>query len=108
MYAFMADVGQEEVCIHSLVVVCHALTWCRTSRPLVSKHWALAQRSSSLRYNKYMCPCIDPCLHIYIQDLKREFITELIYPAVQANCIYEVLPRSCELFSFPNIDDDAR
>ena len=24
------------------------------------------------------------------QDLKREFITELIYPAVQANCIYEV------------------
>ena len=25
-----------------------------------------------------------------IQDLKREFVTELIYPAVQANCIYEV------------------
>jgi len=25
-----------------------------------------------------------------VQDLKREFITELIYPAVQANCIYEV------------------
>lgn len=24
------------------------------------------------------------------QDLKREFVTELIYPAVQANCIYEV------------------
>jgi len=23
--------------------------------------------------------------------LKREFVTELIYPAVQANCIYEVL-----------------
>ena len=25
------------------------------------------------------------------QDLKREFVTELIYPAVQANAIYEVL-----------------
>lgn len=25
-----------------------------------------------------------------IKDLKREFVTELIYPAVQANCIYEV------------------
>jgi hypothetical protein len=24
------------------------------------------------------------------QDLKREFVTELIYPAVQANAIYEV------------------
>jgi hypothetical protein len=24
------------------------------------------------------------------QDLKREFITELIYPAIQANAIYEV------------------
>lgn len=29
-------------------------------------------------------------LKIFVQDLKREFITELIYPAVQANCIYEV------------------
>lgn len=26
----------------------------------------------------------------FLQDLKREFVTELIYPAVQANCIYEV------------------
>jgi len=25
----------------------------------------------------------------FLEDLKREFITELIYPAVQANCIYE-------------------
>ena len=25
-----------------------------------------------------------------LQDLRREFVTELIYPAVQANCIYEV------------------
>ena len=24
------------------------------------------------------------------QDLKREFVTDLIYPAVQANAIYEV------------------
>jgi len=26
----------------------------------------------------------------YSQDLKREFVEELIYPAIQANCIYEV------------------
>lgn len=26
----------------------------------------------------------------FLEDLKREFVTELIYPAVQANCIYEV------------------
>jgi len=25
----------------------------------------------------------------YLQDLKREFVEQLIYPAVQANCIYE-------------------
>ncbi|KAG8894323.1 argininosuccinate synthetase, partial [Tulasnella sp. 417] len=25
----------------------------------------------------------------FLEDLKKEFITELIYPAVQANCIYE-------------------
>ena len=29
-------------------------------------------------------------LKAFVQDLKREFITELIYPAVQANCTYEV------------------
>ena len=32
------------------------------------------------------------------QDLKREFVEELIYPAIQANCIYEV-PR----FSLPEL-----
>lgn len=26
----------------------------------------------------------------HTQDMTREFVTELIYPAVQANCIYEV------------------
>ncbi|KAF9266762.1 argininosuccinate synthetase [Marasmius fiardii PR-910] len=25
----------------------------------------------------------------FLEDMKREFVTELIYPAVQANCIYE-------------------
>jgi argininosuccinate synthase len=24
-----------------------------------------------------------------LEDMKREFVEELIYPAVQANCIYE-------------------
>lgn len=28
--------------------------------------------------------------YLVTQDLKREFVTDLIYPAVQANCIYEV------------------
>ena len=27
---------------------------------------------------------------ICLQDIKREFVEELIYPALQANCIYEV------------------
>ena len=27
---------------------------------------------------------------VRMQDLKREFVTELIFPAVQANAIYEV------------------
>lgn len=38
---------------------------------------------------------------LLIQDLKREFVEELIYPAVQANCIYEVprfLSPSSELY----------
>lgn len=26
---------------------------------------------------------------IYIEDLKKEFVTEFIYPTVQANAIYE-------------------
>jgi hypothetical protein len=34
---------------------------------------------------------------MYRQDLKREFITELIYPAVQANAIYEVSLRFPEM-----------
>lgn len=54
VYAFMADVGQEE-------------------------DFAAAEKKA---------------LHVgakkfFLEDLKREFVTELIYPAVQANCIYE-------------------
>ena len=30
------------------------------------------------------------CVCSFVQDLKREFVEELIYPAVQANAIYEV------------------
>ncbi|KAG1908132.1 argininosuccinate synthetase [Suillus fuscotomentosus] len=47
VYAFMADVGQEE-------------------------------KALSVGANKF-----------FVEDLKREFVTQLIYPAVQANCIYE-------------------
>ncbi|KAJ6485765.1 argininosuccinate synthetase [Mycena sanguinolenta] len=54
VYAFMADVGQEE-------------------------DFAAAEKKAlKVGAKKF-----------FLQDLKREFITELIYPAVQANCIYE-------------------
>jgi argininosuccinate synthase len=54
VYAFMADVGQEE-------------------------DFAAAEKKAlSVGAKKF-----------FLEDLKREFVTELIYPAVQANCIYE-------------------
>ncbi|KAJ7623707.1 argininosuccinate synthetase [Roridomyces roridus] len=54
VYAFMADVGQEE-------------------------DFAAAEKKAlKVGAKKF-----------FLQDLKREFVTELIYPAVQANCIYE-------------------
>ncbi|KAF8554430.1 putative argininosuccinate synthase [Imleria badia] len=54
VYAFMADVGQEEdfEAARSKALTCGAKKF-------------------------------------FLEDLKREFVTELIYPAVQANCIYE-------------------
>ncbi|KAF8998520.1 argininosuccinate synthetase [Cyathus striatus] len=54
VYAFMADVGQEE-------------------------DFAAAEKKA-LRVG---------AKKFFLEDLKREFVTELIYPAVQANCIYE-------------------
>ncbi|KAG8933917.1 argininosuccinate synthetase [Tulasnella sp. 418] len=54
VYAFMADVGQEED--------------------------FEAARAKALKVG---------AKKFFLEDLKREFITELIYPAVQANCIYE-------------------
>jgi len=54
VYAFMADVGQEE-------------------------DFAAAEKKAlGIGAKKFI-----------LEDLKREFVTELIYPAVQANCIYE-------------------
>jgi argininosuccinate synthase len=54
VYAFMADVGQEE-------------------------DFAAAEKKAlGVGAKKF-----------FLEDLKREFVTELIYPAVQANCIYE-------------------
>ncbi|PPQ73771.1 hypothetical protein CVT24_007341 [Panaeolus cyanescens] len=54
VYAFMADVGQEE-------------------------DFAAAEKKAlKVGAKKF-----------FLEDLKREFVTELIYPAVQANCIYE-------------------
>jgi len=54
VYAFMADVGQEE------------------------DFEAARKKAFAVGAKKF-----------FLEDLKREFITELIYPAVQANCIYE-------------------
>jgi len=54
VYAFMADVGQED------------------------DFEAAEKKALKVGAKKF-----------FLMDLKREFITELIYPAVQANCIYE-------------------
>jgi len=54
VYAFMADVGQEE------------------------DFEAARKKALAVGAKKF-----------FLEDMKREFITELIYPAVQANCIYE-------------------
>lgn len=54
VYAFMADVGQEE------------------------DFEAARKKALSVGAKKF-----------FLEDLKREFVTQLIYPAVQANCIYE-------------------
>ncbi|KAJ3730033.1 argininosuccinate synthetase [Lentinula guzmanii] len=54
VYAFMADVGQEE-------------------------DFAAAEKKAlKVGAKKF-----------FLEDMKREFVNELIYPAVQANCIYE-------------------
>ncbi|KIM88169.1 hypothetical protein PILCRDRAFT_814085 [Piloderma croceum F 1598] len=54
VYAFMADVGQEE------------------------DFEAARKKALAVGAKKF-----------FLEDLKREFVNELIYPAVQANCIYE-------------------
>jgi len=54
VYAFMADVGQEE------------------------DFDAARKKALVVGAKKF-----------FLEDLKREFVEELIYPAVQANCIYE-------------------
>ncbi|KAH9987540.1 putative argininosuccinate synthase [Russula vinacea] len=54
VYAFLADVGQEE------------------------DFEAARQKALHVGAKKF-----------FLEDLKREFVTELIYPAVQANAIYE-------------------
>lgn len=54
VYAFMADVGQEE------------------------DYEAARKKALGVGAKKF-----------FLEDLKREFITQLIYPAIQANCIYE-------------------
>lgn len=72
VYAFMADVGQEEDFKAAEVKALR----------VGAKKFFLAVSHSVLTC-RYKC-------HTPRQDLKREFVTELIYPAVQTNCIYEV------------------
>ena len=62
----------------------------RTSKLHGRKLWRLVLRSSSSRCVFATIYDRDKLSHFAIQDLKREFVEELIYPAVQANCIYEV------------------
>lgn len=80
----MADVGQEEVC--------HLAHHC--SDLILSGFFGRREKGIEGRRQKVLLRGIKPMLCLaYLnapQDLKREFITELIYPAVQANCIYEV------------------
>ncbi|TFL02042.1 argininosuccinate synthetase [Pterulicium gracile] len=54
VYAFMADVGQEE------------------------DFKAAEEKALKVGAKKF-----------FLEDLRREFVEELIYPAIQANCIYE-------------------
>ncbi|KAF4610943.1 hypothetical protein D9613_006756 [Agrocybe pediades] len=72
VYAFMADVGQEEDFAAAE----------KKALKVGAKKFFLQASNCLLQPNH--------CLIFFdFQDLKREFVTELIYPAVQANCIYE-------------------
>lgn len=69
----MGDVGQEED---------FAAAEAKAYKIGAKKFFlAVSLRQDSIRH---------PCAHSATQDLKREFVEHLIYPAVQANCIYEV------------------
>jgi hypothetical protein len=89
----MADVGQEEVSLkfqllNEVTALIH-LSGLRSRKGQSSQgrsQEVLPQGSYSL-----LEPLEWDLKHSLLsQDLKREFVTELIYPAVQANCIYEV------------------
>lgn len=43
-----------------------------------------------------------------LADMKREFIEQLIYPAVQANAIYEVCAPVCSTFCVPSSNTGLR
>jgi hypothetical protein len=70
--------------------VCQWRTWVkrRTLKPPAQK------RSKSAPKNSFSTSAAlsdrEACLTSIAQDLREEFVKELIYPAVQANAIYEV------------------
>ena len=91
----MADVGQEEVGrIFDLIYpnTIHRMLHSFSRILLLQKKKLskLEQKSFSWRYISLQAMASKPYLLRFEKDLKREFVTELIYPAVQANCIYEV------------------
>jgi argininosuccinate synthase len=91
VYAFMADVGQEEVHTHRIFPG-------PTLDTVLQDYEAARDKALKVGAKKFFLE-VRPAIFILFflktemvlfQDLKREFVEELIYPAVQANCIYEV------------------
>ena len=95
VYTFMADVGQEEVkitigaAVQSVLKLAIHLKGLRSCAREGPQSWRQEILPRSQYYN---CDVFHFLLNQVgtFKDLKREFVTELIYPAVQANCIYEV------------------
>ncbi|KAG6907139.1 argininosuccinate synthetase [Tephrocybe rancida] len=72
VYAFMANIGQEED---------FPAAEAKALKVGAKKFFLEVRRGAAVHDNDRLLT--------HLKDLTREFVTELIYPAVQANCIYE-------------------
>jgi argininosuccinate synthase len=61
----------------------HTLARKKTLKRRAKRRWPLAHPTCSSR-----CAALHSC-HLTRQDLRNEFVNETIFPAIQANCIYE-------------------